>query len=145
VFDCCAIANFDSCNSLKLSNKSGSQYQPFFANKLHGSGVACGLEPSGTNTLIPNFLSKFFVLLGFAPHVFNLTPTARIKTLCLPNLTLFDVMKYFQKRLLTICTIARSRNVHSRHFSLAVNAAELPKLRGRQCHRRVVDIVAEPL
>jgi hypothetical protein len=84
------------------------------------------------------------VLLGFAPHVFNLTPTARIKTLCLPNLTLFDVKKYFQKRLLTICTIARPRNVHSRHYWLAVNAAELPKLRGRQCRLLTVDIVAEP-
>ena len=84
------------------------------------------------------------MLLGFAPHVFNLTPTARIKTLCLPNLTLFDVMKYFQKRLLTICTIARPRNVHIRHFALAINAAELPKLRGRQCRLLAVDIVAEP-
>lgn len=110
MFDC-AIATFDSCNSLKLSNQYESQYQPFFANKLHGSGVACGLEPIGTNTLIPNFLSKFFVLLGFAPHVFKLTPTPPLKTLCLPNLTLFDVMKYFPNRLLTICKISRSHNV----------------------------------
>jgi hypothetical protein len=144
VFDCCAIANFDSCNSLKLSNKYRAQCQPFFANKLHGSGVACELEPLRTNTLIPNFLSKFFVLLGFAPHVFKLTPTARMTTLCLPNLTLFDVQKYFPKRLLTICTIARYRNVHTRHFSLAINAAELPKLRDQQCRLLAVDIVAEP-
>lgn len=64
-------------------------------------------------------------------------------TLCLPNLTLFDVQKYFQKQLLTICTIARPHNVHTRNFWLAVNAAELPKLRGRQCRLLAVDIVAE--
>jgi hypothetical protein len=51
------------------------------------------------------------VLLGFAPHVIKLTPTARLTTLCLPNLTLFDLLKYSRQQLLTICKISRSHNV----------------------------------
>jgi hypothetical protein len=51
-----------------------------------------------TNTLIPNFLSKFFVLLGFALHVFKLTLTSRTITSSLLNLTLFDVLKYLCKK-----------------------------------------------
>ena len=112
-------------------------------NTLHHSTVAREPEPIGTNALIPNFLSKFFVLLGYALHVFKLAQPVRMTIHCLPNLTLFDVQKYFRKRLLTIWTIAPERNVQSRHYRVGFTAAELPKWRGRQCHRRVIDIVAE--
>ena len=80
-------------------------------NTLHGSTVTLEPEPIGTNAPIPNFLSKFFVLLGSALHVFKVARTAPIAILCLPNLTLFDLQKYFRKRLLTICKNSRSHNV----------------------------------
>ena len=113
-------------------------------NTLHHSTVAREPEPIGTNALIPNFLSKFFVLLGYALHVFKLAQPVRMTIHCLPNLTLFDVQKYFRKRLLGIGHWALGIGHREDHLRVSCSAFKMRHSLLACCHRSRASQVARP-
>ena len=113
VFDCRSHISINPIDSNYLINLD-RHVNLSRTNTLHHSTVAREPEPIGTNALIPIFLSKFFVLLGSAPHVFKLTQPA-----CMTN-TLFTKLHTFLRVEILQKAIIRYWALGIAHWALGI-------------------------